>query len=314
MQVTTYSFFSAPSVSPFPSQSESTPGSVDYEHVKKSLAETKQSRGKYIKFSEEDRFTIGRYENSKHVSISGSSDKRAITATFGITLNNSFLPMQLIYGGKTAQSLPKFEFPSSFSLSVNPSHFSNTKESISLIEDVIIPYVISQRKSLGVGEDQYALLILNVFSGQMTEPVKEKLKENRILFVCVPANMTKLFQPLDLTVNLSFKAMMKRKFTSSHCQKEEIIANGWKQARITSAVSKGLNGLESLDPFESIDPLADLQESVDQLDRLIDPEEQSYFVSARQENDEDDESDEEWVEKETGKEMRSIFDIFEEEE
>ena len=63
------------------------------------------------------------------------------------------------------------------------THFSNTKESISLIEDVIIPYVVSQRKSLGVGEDQYALLILDVFSGQMTEPVKEKLKENRILFV-----------------------------------------------------------------------------------------------------------------------------------
>ena len=73
-------------------------------------------------------------------------------------------------------------------------------------------------------------------------------------------------------------------------------------------------GLESLDHFASIDPLADLEESVDQSDRLIDPEEQSYFVSARQENDEDDESDEEWVEKETGEEMRSIFDIFEEEE
>ena len=94
----------------------------------------------------------------------------------------------------------------------------------------------------------------------------------------------------------------------------EIIANGWKQAGITSAVSKWLNGLESPDPFKSIDLLADLQESVDQSDRLIDPEEQSYFVSARQENDEDDELDEEWVEKETGKEMRSIFDIFEEEE
>ena len=94
----------------------------------------------------------------------------------------------------------------------------------------------------------------------------------------------------------------------------EIIANGWKQAGITSAVSKELNGLESLDLFKSIDPLADLQESVDQSDRLIDLEEQSYFVRDRQENDEDDESDEEWVEKETGEERRSIFDIFEEEE
>ena len=73
--------------------------------------------------------------NSKHVSIFGSSDKRAITATFGITLDNSFLPMQLIYGGKTTQSLPKFKFPSSFSLSVNEKHFSNTNESITLIED-----------------------------------------------------------------------------------------------------------------------------------------------------------------------------------
>ena len=68
----------------------------------------------------------------------------------------------------------------------------------------------------------------------------------------------------------------------------EIRVNGWKQAGITIAVSKGLNGLESLNPFKSIDPLADLQESVDQSDRLIDSEEQSYFVSTRQENDKDD--------------------------
>ena len=142
--------------------------------------------------------------------------------------------MQLIYGGKTAQSLRKFEFPSSFSLSVNPTHFSNTKESISLTEDVIIPYVVSQRKSLGVGEDQYALLILDVFSGQMTEPVKEKLKETRILFVRVPANMTNLFQPLDLTVNRSFKAMMKRKFTE------------WYSKRISEELGKEI-------PLEDID-------------------------------------------------------------
>jgi len=119
----------------------------------------------------------------------------------------------LIYGGKTTQSLPKFKFPSSFSLSINEKHFSNTNESITLIEDIIVPYVISQRKSLGLDENQYALLILDVFSGQMTEQVQEKLKESRILFVRVPANMTNLFQSLDLTVNRSFKAMMKRKFT-----------------------------------------------------------------------------------------------------
>ena len=39
-------------------------------------------------------------QNSKSVSIAGSSDKRSITGTFTITLNGH-LPMQLVYGGKT---------------------------------------------------------------------------------------------------------------------------------------------------------------------------------------------------------------------
>ena len=42
---------------------------------------------------------------------------QAITGTFEITLSNTFLPMQLIYGGKTAQCIPKFKFPVLFSLS-----------------------------------------------------------------------------------------------------------------------------------------------------------------------------------------------------
>ena len=56
-------------------------------------------------------------------------------------------------------------------------------------------------------------LVLDVFSGQMTVPVTEKLAENFIKYVKVPANMTSLFQPLDLTVNGSAKAFMKKKIT-----------------------------------------------------------------------------------------------------
>ena len=66
-------------------------------------------------------------KNSSSVPIIGSSDKRSITGTFIVTLDGQFLPMQLIYGGKTLKSLPNFEFPDSFSLSVNPKHFSNTQ-------------------------------------------------------------------------------------------------------------------------------------------------------------------------------------------
>ena len=55
-----------------------------------------------------------------------------------------------------------------------------------------------------------ALLIIYVFQGQMTEPVLNILKEYNICLVIVPAIMTDIFQPLDLTVNRSVKSFFKR--------------------------------------------------------------------------------------------------------
>ena len=57
-----------------------------------------------------------------NVPIAGISDKKSITTTFSITIDNTFLPMQLIYQGKIDQSLPKVKFPNGFSLSVSESH------------------------------------------------------------------------------------------------------------------------------------------------------------------------------------------------
>ena len=85
-------------------------------------------------------------KGSKHVVIEGSTYKNAVTATFGITYDNRFLPIQLIYGGKTLQSLPRFEFPKAFSLSANEKHFSNTTESLKLLDEIVILYVTSERK------------------------------------------------------------------------------------------------------------------------------------------------------------------------
>ena len=68
--------------------------------------------------------------NSKHVAISGTSNKKATTGTFIITLDGHCLPFQLIYGGKTTRNLQKFRFPKEFSLSVNEKHFSNTQASL----------------------------------------------------------------------------------------------------------------------------------------------------------------------------------------
>ena len=55
--------------------------------------------------------------------------------------------MHLTYGGKTAASIPKFEFPKFFKWSANPRHHINTDESHKLLDKVIISYVNSDTVS-----------------------------------------------------------------------------------------------------------------------------------------------------------------------
>ena len=136
---------------------------------------------------------------------------RCITGTFIITLKGDFLPIKGIYGGKMAKSLPRFKFCKSFSLSVNPKHSSNTEESIKVIEEIVLPHVDKQHRKLD-NHNQAALLILDVFGGQMTQEATTLLCEKNIYFVTIPKNMTHLFQPLNLTVNSFCKSFMKRKF------------------------------------------------------------------------------------------------------
>ena len=181
--------------------------------------------------------TVGRttlaQRNTTTVTIAGSTDKRSITATFTVTLGGKMLPFQLIYGGKTMRWLPSVSFPESFSLSVNEKHFSNTDEVIKHLMEVVVPYVNQQRKELLL-PDQPALLIWDVFRGQLTDPVTSTPKENNIFVLFVPNNMTDLFQPLDLTTNKWVKDFMKKKF----CE--------WFTAKLREALKQGQN-LEEVD-------------------------------------------------------------------
>ena len=62
--------------------------------------------------------------------------------------------MQLIYGDKTTQSIPKFKFPKEFSLRANPKPFSNTEESLKYVREIIKPYMNNQRLENNLPDDQ----------------------------------------------------------------------------------------------------------------------------------------------------------------
>ena len=167
-----------------------------------------QTPSKYVQVSS----TTMDQKGEGKVQIAGISDKRSITATFSITLDNKFLQMQLIYQGKTGLSLPKMKFPDGFSLRVNESHCSNEHEALKFIEEIILPYIREEREKLGC-RNQKALLIFNVFPGRTTDKILKVLEDNNILAMKVPPNMTHLFQPLDLTVSKVARGFTKKKFS-----------------------------------------------------------------------------------------------------
>ena len=153
--------------------------------------------------------------------FTGAAGKRPITATFAQTLDDSFLPMQLIYKGKTSQSFPKITFPDGFSLSANEKHFSNTDKSIKYFKEIIIPYVEQKRKESD-RTDQAALLIWDVFRRQKTEAVLEVLRKNNIITEYIPKNMTNYYQPLDCTTNKWAKEFMKNKFRTWYTKEVQV--------------------------------------------------------------------------------------------
>ena len=163
------------------------------------------------KFVPVGRTTLAK-KGTKDVPLKGMTDKRTMTATFAVSLSGTFLPIQLIYGGKTKKSLPRFKFPASFSLSVNPTHYSNEIEAMKYLREIIIPYVEMIRTTKKLKADQKALLIFDVFRGQVTEGVLSFIDLNDMVYAKVPNNMTGDFQVNDLTVNKHNKAYKKTKF------------------------------------------------------------------------------------------------------
>ena len=151
-------------------------------------------------------------KGTRRVEIAGVDDKRQITATFAATAVGDFLPVQLIYQGKTSASLPAFTFPDDWCVTYTPNRWANEQTTKAYIEDIILPYVNEKRRQLHLEDDHPALVIFDVFKGQCTEEILKVLEDNHIEHVLVPPNCTDRLQPLDLSVNKPAKEFLRRKF------------------------------------------------------------------------------------------------------
>ena len=137
----------------------------------------------------------------------------------------TFLPMQLIYAGKTDRCHPNGIFNITHTL----NHWSCEKSAIEYLEKVVFPYLSKKREQLKMQKNKKALLIFDVFKGQTTQQVKDVILANNCVYVFVPKNLTNHFQPLDLNVNGQAKQFLKRKFES------------WYADQVTKEIEKGTN-------------------------------------------------------------------------
>ena len=170
-----------------------------------------------------------------------------ITATFTITLDGKFLPIQLIYGGKTRKSIPAVKFSRGYVLSANSKHYSNKEETLKHLKEVIVSHNQNERKTLWLDADYPALLIMDVFKGQMTPDVLNMLKANNIFLTKVPTNMTNLYQSLDLTMNGYAKSFLKRMFTEWFASK---VCEALESGKIPEEIDVRMN-LSFLKPLQA---------------------------------------------------------------
>ena len=138
--------------------------------------------------------------------------KRQITGTFVVNLSGEFLPIQLIYTGKTDLCHPRGEFPKGFDITHSPNHWANKEIVMSLLKKIVLPFVHKKRESLSLSKDAKSLLIFDVFKAQTTLAINDLLKDNNCIVQHVSNNHTNLFQALDISVNKSAKSFISGKY------------------------------------------------------------------------------------------------------
>ena len=160
--------------------------------------------------------------------IKGIDDKRQIIAAFTVSMSGKFLPIQLVYEGKTPRSRPRFDFPANFNVSFSDSHWSNTEKSIELFEKVIFPYLKQAKASLKYPKEKMSLIIMDTFKGEDNDVILDLCEKHMCQVVIVPHSLSNKFQPLDIAINKPVKSFISDNY------------NEWFSKQVSQQLEKGM--------------------------------------------------------------------------
>ncbi|KAJ7023688.1 hypothetical protein C8F04DRAFT_899991, partial [Mycena alexandri] len=138
---------------------------------------------------------------AKQVATVGQEEKRAFTSVPSISASGALLPMQAVFGGKTAASCPSpaskrydeaIELGYSTVPSTTATYWSNHDTMHLLVDGIIAPYFDSTKKTLGLPPTQFSIWQIDCWSVHKSRLFLDWMKENHptIIILFVPGGCT----------------------------------------------------------------------------------------------------------------------------
>jgi hypothetical protein len=169
---------------------------------------------------------------SRDVAIIGAEDKRQITACVAASLRGDLLPLQLIFQGKTARSLPVSTAASTAArvdITCSDNHWSTQETMQRWITRVLLPHSERMIAMYELDANAHMLLQLDCWAVHKSAEFREWLQQEhpRIHLVFVPANCTSKLQLADVALQRPFKSSISQSF------------NDWAAAAVADQIQRG---------------------------------------------------------------------------
>lgn len=149
------------------------------------------------------KFTVDK-KGKEDIKISTTgAEKLSFTVVLGVTLEGGKCPPMIIF--KNLKKIPKQNFPSGIVVKVNKNGWM-TEE---IMKEWVTKYLLERPNPAENPND--SLLIMDSAPSHITVAVKEAVKKVSKIAI-IPGGMTKLLQPLDISVNKSFKRKIRKKW------------------------------------------------------------------------------------------------------
>ena len=154
---------------------------------------------------------------SSDVAVVGAEDKRQITVCVAASLRGDLLPLQLIFQGKTARSLPSGTAASTAArvdITCSNNHWSTQETMQRWVTKVLLPHTERMIELHGLDANAHILLLLDCWAVHKSAEFRGWLQKEhpRIHLVFVPANCTSKLQLADVALQRPFKSCITQSF------------------------------------------------------------------------------------------------------